>query len=249
MALPPRPFHTLNDIAMRWAVIPIDIVGWAADGLLALSIAVPPTTTASSRVLCDLVEIAGTDVLPLFRPDGARLERVAIRRIRAHGETEWQWISEPAVFITAPDVLVTRTEVQRFERQHELYGGAAPRDMQGPARRGRRRAAGPGAPPRYDWDTFFVAITRRIYAHGLPSTQGELVREMLDWFQARQDEHAPDESMLLAGRCRHGTGRRRGGSGRHSHHLARRREALSRRCQRAGPGDSDRDQKTRCVTR
>src|SRR5262245_28627804 len=78
----------------RWSVLPIDIVGWASEGLLALSVAAPPVKTASSRVLCDLAEIAGTDVLPLFRPDGAKPERVCIRRIRMHGETEWQWISE-----------------------------------------------------------------------------------------------------------------------------------------------------------
>ena len=113
MPLPPRPFHTLSDIANRWSVVPIDIVGWASEGLLALSVAAPPVKTASSRILCDLVEIAGTDVLPLFRPDGAKLERVCIRRIRAHGETEWQWISEPAegLMIVAPDVLITRAEV------------------------------------------------------------------------------------------------------------------------------------------
>jgi hypothetical protein len=39
-------------------------------------------------------------------------------------------------------------------------------------------------------------MTRRIYADGLPSTQSELVREMLEWFQTRQDEHTPDESTV-----------------------------------------------------
>jgi hypothetical protein len=45
-------------------------------------------------------------------------------------------------------------------------------------------------------DTFFVAIMRRIYDHGLPSTQGELVREMLDWFMAQHEKQAPDESTV-----------------------------------------------------
>lgn len=52
------------------------------------------------------------------------------------------------------------------------------------------------APPGYDWDTFFVPIMRRIYDHGIPSTQGELVREMLDCFLARHEEQAPDESTV-----------------------------------------------------
>jgi hypothetical protein len=76
MPLPPRPFHSLSDIANRWSVVPIDLVGWAAEGLLALSIAAPPVKTHASKVLCDLVEIAGTDVLPLFRsPDESTVRR------------------------------------------------------------------------------------------------------------------------------------------------------------------------------
>jgi hypothetical protein len=194
MALPPRPFHSLNDIAIRWAVMPIDIVGWATDGLLTLSIAVPPTKTASSRILCDLVEIAAVDVLPLFRPEGAKLQKVAVRRARAKGNSEWEWISEPVegVAVTAPDVLVMRPEAERFERAHGLHKGGDLLEQQAQ----RRRPPGPGAPPRYDWDTFFVALTRRIFVQGLPPTQAELVREMLDWFQRRNDEHAPDESTV-----------------------------------------------------
>jgi len=194
MSLPPRPFHSLSDIAIRWGVMPIDIVGWAADGLLALSIAVLPTKTASSRILCDLVEIAAIDVLPLFRPNGARSENVAIRRARAKGEAEWEWISEPAgqIVITAPDVLITRAEIERFEQAHGLHTSGETQQIQ--AR--RQRPPGPGAPPRYDWDRFYAAITRRIYDQGMPSNQSELVREMLDWFQAESRDQTPDESTV-----------------------------------------------------
>jgi len=194
MPLPPRPFHSLSDIAIRWGVMPIDIIGWAADGLLALSIAVLPTKTASSRILCDLVEIAAIDVLPLFRPNGARSENVTIRRARAKGDAEWEWIGEPAaeIVITAPDVLVTRAESERFERAHGLHTGGSGQDLQTL----RRRPPGPGAPPRYDWDMFFAALTRRIFVQGVPSTQAELVREMLDWFEKQNDQHAPDESTV-----------------------------------------------------
>lgn len=197
MPLPPRPFHILNDVAVRWSVLPIDVAAWATDGSLALAAAVPPIRTASSQMLSGIMEIAGSDVIPLFRLNGARFDSVAIKRLRAQGETEWQWIAEPAegIAITAPEVLVTRAEVERFEREHELYSGPASRDMKG-AHSERGRSAGPGAPPRYDWDRFFVAIARRIHDHGIPSSQGELVREMLDWFQARQVEPIPDESTV-----------------------------------------------------
>ena len=102
--------------------MPIDIVGWAMGGLLALSAALSPIRTGTSRMLSDIVEIAGSDVMPLFRPDGARLESVAIRRIRAQGETEWQLVSEPleGIAVAAPEVIATRAEIERFERQHDL---------------------------------------------------------------------------------------------------------------------------------
>ena len=198
MPLPPRPFHNLSDIANRWSVVSIDLAGWAAEGLLALSIATPPVKTETARLLCDLVEVAGADVLPLFRSDGARPENINLRRLRAHGETEWHWISEPAAGITvnASDILITRNEVQRFEQAYGLGGSAATLVSKAKQRDVRRRPAGPGAPPRYDWDKFFAAITRRVYDQGLPASQNELVREMLDWFQSQHEQQTPDESTV-----------------------------------------------------
>ena len=88
MPLPPRPFHVLNDVAVRWSAMPIDIVGWAMGGLLALSAALSPIRTGSSRVFSDIVEIAGSDVIPLFRPDGAREALqfgASVRRAKRNG--------------------------------------------------------------------------------------------------------------------------------------------------------------------
>ncbi len=65
MSLPPRPFQTLDEIAIRWSVMPIDVAGYAVDGLIALSIAAPPMKTDTGKIICDLVEVAGADVLPL----------------------------------------------------------------------------------------------------------------------------------------------------------------------------------------
>lgn len=197
MPLPPRPFHILNDIAVRWSVLPIDIVAWATQGLLALSAALPPIKTASSRMLSDIVEIAGSDVLPLFRPDGARMDSVAIRRTRAQGETEWQWITKPpkGITITAPEVLVTRGEVERFERQHNLWTSPAPREIKLPERTECHRVASPGAPPRYDWNAFTGAVARRVHDEGMPASQGELIRDMLDWFGTTFGA-VPDESTV-----------------------------------------------------
>jgi hypothetical protein len=39
--------------------------------------------------------------------------------VRPHGESEWHWISEPSdgALIAPSDVLITRAEVQPFERK------------------------------------------------------------------------------------------------------------------------------------
>lgn len=197
MPLPPRLFHPLTDVATDWSVMPLDIVDWAIGGLLELSLAAPPIKTDSSSTLWGLVEIAGVDVRELFLPRKEGETTVAIRRIREHGETEWRWISEPAggLVIAARDILITQAEVERFTNQfhpdRDARYGSTKQPSQPPP---RTRPAGPGAPPRYDWDRFFVEITRRIYVQGLPRTQSELVREMADWFYARG--RPPDESTI-----------------------------------------------------
>jgi len=39
-----------------------------------------------------------------------------------------------------------------------------------------------GAPSEHDWDAFAGAIARRVQDHGTWVSQGELVRDMMDWF-------------------------------------------------------------------
>jgi hypothetical protein len=96
-------------------------------------------------------------------------------------------VSEPAegVVITASDVLMTAEEVEKFEVLHDLG-------------RGRSRGyAGPGLPPRFDWDGFYVAVFKRLYTHGFPTKQRELVLEMQEWFIANSaNGEAPDESTI-----------------------------------------------------
>ncbi len=186
--LPLRSFHSLTEVAARWSVTPFDVIGWSTDGLLALSIALPPVKTGPADTLSGLVDVEAPHVLPLFRRDGAPSPTVTIRWVRANGGLHW--ITEPAegVLITAADVLVKRTEVERFEAQHGIFSGSRKPD-------GRQRG-GPGVPPRYDWDAFYAALTRRIHENGVPATQAELVREMLAWFESQDIDHAPDESTV-----------------------------------------------------
>jgi len=59
-----------------------------------------------------------------------------------------------------------------------------------------RRAAGPDASPKHDWDAFAGAIARRAHDHGMPVSQGRLVRDMMEWFAGREDFPPPDERTV-----------------------------------------------------
>jgi hypothetical protein len=195
MSLPPRSFYSLTEVAVRWSVMPFDVIGWSTDGLLALSIALPPVKTGASETLSGLADVEAPHLLPLFRRDGVPSPTVAIRRVKG-GEGSPCWIVEPmeGIAITAADVLVRRAEVERFEQQYEFFNRLhVPTNGAATAARPR---GGPGVPPRHDWDAFYAALTRRIHEHGVPKTQAELVREMLAWFEARDLDHAPDESTI-----------------------------------------------------
>jgi hypothetical protein len=165
--------------------------------MISLSIILPPVRTAASEFASGIVEIAGADVFPLFRCNGSATRTIKLRRIRQAGGTEWVWITDPTEGVTASpaDILITQAEAERFEREHGLFANGT-RDGSHGDHKKTRRPAGPGAPARYEWDAFYAAIVRRVHEHGIPKTQAELIREMLDWFEQRHDEHAPDESTV-----------------------------------------------------
>lgn len=88
-----------------------------------------------------------------------------------------------------------RKEFERCERAWGLFdAGAAENGAK--ASNPAKRPGGPGAPPKHDWDAFAGAIARRVHDHGMPVSQGELVRDMMDWFAGREDFPPPDERTV-----------------------------------------------------
>jgi hypothetical protein len=74
--------------------------------------------------------------------------------------------------------LVRHAELARFEAAQaalEAAPSAAPlsAESQGPSR---------GAPAKYKWDDFYCALAVMTHAEGIPETQTELTRRMMDWF-------------------------------------------------------------------
>ena len=197
MPPPPRSFLTLADTAIRWQVATLDIAGWAIDGEIALSAVLPTVETAENQITSGVVEIDGADVVALFRRDSASRKPALVQRFRRTKKVDWEWIARPAdgVAVTAADVIILRAEVERCERAWGMFDvGTAGNTVQTSST--PKRQAGPGAPPKHDWDAFAGAIARRVHDHGMPVSQGELVRDMMEWFAAREDFTPPDERTV-----------------------------------------------------
>jgi hypothetical protein len=185
MRLPGQFLLTVYDVSLRWGCAQTQIISWAIADELAI-VAAFPTSTIGGEVTGGLHQIAGSDVRPLFRPFGDAERQVRLKRARKIGGQQCLLVSEPAegVVKNAADVLVTLTEVERFEEAHGL--GAV-----------RGRGAGPGMPPRYDWDGFYIEVIKRLFRNGLPERQKDLVVEMQEWFIANSPSaEAPDESTI-----------------------------------------------------
>ena len=188
MSLPPKPFHAIAEIAARWQVDALAIVGWSMENRLALSAALPQLETVAGQHVGGLLGIAGEDVFALF--DGEPVVRV--RRFRRDPKSEWERIKAPekGVTVRAAGVVIARAEAERFERAHRLVV----QESREVFRSGFASSPG-GAPARYDWEAFAGAVARRVHDRGLPQSQGELIRDMLDWF-AETYGATPDESTV-----------------------------------------------------
>jgi len=183
MPLPPPSFHPLADVAQRWQVAPFDIVTWAVAGRLALSVVLPPVNTALGA-MSGLAEIDASAALPLVRHDAPPDGRVRLAAIRPKGYAAQSILDPPdGIAVGLGDIVIRHAELERFEFRHGLR---APPDT-------RSRI---GALPRHDWDAFYGALARRIHERGIPRTQAELARDMLDWFDRRSAGAVPDERTV-----------------------------------------------------
>ena len=196
MPLPPKLFYPLCETANRWSVSPLDIVGWAIDGRITLSAALPLVEAKQGRPVEGLVEISGQDVFDLFDAGTNKKSTVRVQRFRRRPGARWEKIVTPAdgVPLKPSGVIIARTEAERFEREHGIFGNHAPEDDQPPAKACEGPIGQSGAPARYNWNAFAGAVARRVHDEGMPASQGELVRDMLDWFAA--SGRVPDESTV-----------------------------------------------------
>ena len=202
MPLPRRTLFTLTEIARRWGVGVHDLGCYAIEETLHLSTVVNGVDADIGHYVdgedgdavrvcerrCRLAgvhRVFGYDVWPAFTG-----ERAVVRRLRADEAGAFIEIEEPAggLEVGLADLVIARTERERFEAAHGLNGMAA-------ARPAVSRAAGPGRLPRHDWDGFWIAVCTYIHDNGWPETQAALVRNLMDELDGYSND-APDESTV-----------------------------------------------------
>jgi hypothetical protein len=144
MAFPAQVFYSIHEVSVRWGCSVTQVVNNAIADELDL-------VTGVSHVMfgeesgAGLISVPGCQVRPLFPPFGKAAKKIHITHARLSPNDPWRAITEPAggVRLTAADIMVTAKEIDRFEEEHGI---------------GRTRSVGPGAPLKYDWDGFYIAV-------------------------------------------------------------------------------------------
>ncbi len=183
MVLPRRAFYSLNEVTARWDCAMADIAGWAAVGYFDIVTGIR-RALCGSRAFTGFVSVSVADILPMFRRQGTVLSTGRLQNIRAVGETDWCFITDPeeGIEVTIAELMIRGEDIQRFEDKHDLL---------------RRPAANIGASPRYSWDDAFLAEILRIHEDGVPATQAEWIGRIQEWFAANTENgDVPDERTI-----------------------------------------------------
>ena len=187
MALPPRLFYSVKEVAARWECCPSDIAGWALVGQLSMKAAVGPVLCGVKPVT-GLVQINAADIMGMFRRYARRSKSCLVQQILPENCADWQFVTQPkgGVRLKRADLLMIAEEVWAFEEEHDLLRC-----------KGSRKGGAGGSSPRYDWDGMFVEMVRIINEQGIPQRQSNFVELIIDWFHhASENGDIPDESTI-----------------------------------------------------
>lgn len=182
MAFPSREFFTVLEAAARWECTQADVACQALKDALEL-VATFPSIELADGPAVGLLAVQAAEIMPLFRAVNPA-KKARLFQVRKRESKDWQRIGDPisGVWMTLGDILITRSEMLRFEEEHEIV---------------RPRLSVGGAPQRYDWERFQMVLFKRLFHGGMPASQKDLIDEMQEWFIANStDGDAPDESTI-----------------------------------------------------
>lgn len=133
MGLPPKSYFHLTEVAECWSASIQDLACYTLDGLLEIAVMTIGTRVETGRfdmndrgvfrvpegekVLNGPQPVVSSDLWPVFRAGAGR-----ITRFKPHSAEGYVDLSEDIdpIAVTLKDLLVTRSERERFERMHGL---------------------------------------------------------------------------------------------------------------------------------
>lgn len=192
-----KPFYEIEEVLERWQMTRQDLLSFVLSDQMTISITaagLPITYGCYEEIEDNCIErvpigykwVIGTiDLKPADAWQTLRHGKTTVRDFRSEKDT-FQEISNSRALdghaIATHDLVVTRAEVERFEREQVMSSQPIVE---------RRR----GAQQRYDWESFYIEAAVVVYAEGVPATQVEFVSRMSDWFSA-QGQTCPDDSTI-----------------------------------------------------
>jgi hypothetical protein len=215
-----KPYYTLREIFVRWAMDADDISAYVLEGELCLSFPVAALLMEVSdthRAADERVRVEPRGRLHHVGPiDLSRIDAYAVmqngagqiaRFLSPAGE-----LLEPidengerhALVVKRAQLVVRHDELERFEMEHDLGTGDAPPSsptlppatVWAPPRAWFAPAAR-GAPPRHEWEDCLCELGAIAHNEGLPDIQAETVRRLMDWFSTTYGpNNVPSESAV-----------------------------------------------------
>lgn len=181
-----KSYYLLADLPARWGCSLADIGGWALAGRLQIMMPIGPVK-CGAEIVAGMVMISATDIARLLFAAHGRERVCRVHRIMTEGSLEWGFITEPeqGIEVHLEDLLLVADDLMEFEQINELLvlGGRN-------ARRGGRSA-------NYDWEGMLVDVLIEVITKGLPRTQEDFLKMMLDWFSSEsRDGDVPDASTV-----------------------------------------------------
>ena len=189
-----KPHYGIEEVCKRWEISQTDLAGFVIEQEITLSIVVVRLGVQfgiieydkdgqSHKILEGYKYLSGAvDLLPMDGWHALRPESHPIYSFRSEPgaymdihDPDWGLCS---LCIDRSQLVVRHAELTRFEAAQGAVD-APPPTMQLPT---TLQVAGRGAPAKYKWDDFYCALAVMTHAEGIPETQTELTRRMMDWF-------------------------------------------------------------------